>query len=154
VVEVIKLAGTRVKGIQQATMDALRESLAYGAEQGWSVDDLVRGDPENGIRGLRDIISETYKDRARTVARAELGEAQNTATVSRYQEAGVSAVEILDGGADDSAPACQAADGKIWTLDLFDRHHLQHPNCSRCSVPYFGDDAPMTSWPYSFGERG
>ena len=154
VVEVIKLAGTRVKGIQQATMDALRESLAYGAEQGWSVDDLVRGDPENGIRGLRDIISETYKDRARTVARAELGEAQNTATVSRYQEAGVSAVEILDGGADDSAPACQAANGKIWTLDLFDGHHLQHPNCSRCAVPYFGDDAPMDNWPYSFGERG
>jgi HK97 family phage portal protein len=154
VVKVIKLAGTRVKDIQQATMDALRETLAYGAEQGWSVDDLVRGDPENGVRGLRDIIAETYKDRARTVARAELGEAQNTATAARYAEAGVSAVEILDGGAEDSAPACQEANGKIWTLELFDQHHLQHPNCSRCAVPYFGDDAPMTSWSYSFGERG
>lgn len=154
VVEVIKLAGTRVKDIQQATMDALRESLAYGAEQGWSVDDLVRGDPENGIRGLREIIAETYKDRARAVARAELGEAQNTATAARYAEAGVEKVEILDGGADDSAPACQEANGKIWTLDLFDAHHLQHPNCSRCAVPYFGNDEPMTSWAYSFGERG
>lgn len=154
VVDVVKLAGTRVKDIQQATMDALRENLAYGAAQGWSVDDLVRGDPENGIRSLRDIIAETYKDRARTVARAELGEAQNTATASRYAEAGVTAVEILDGGAEDSAPACQQANGKIWTLELFDQHHLQHPNCSRCAVPYFGDDVPMTSWPYSFGERG
>lgn len=154
VVEVTRLAGTRVKDIQQATLDALRESLAYGAEQGWSVDDLVNGDLENGIRGLRDIIAETYQDRARTVARAELGEAQNTATVARYAEAGLKAVEILDGGADDSAPACQQANGKIWTLALFDQHHLQHPNCSRCAVPYFGDDEPMTSWPFAFGQRG
>lgn len=154
VVDVIKLAGTRVRDIQQATMDALRDALAYGAEQGWSIDDLVRGDPENGIRGLRDIIAETYQDRARAVARAELGEAQNTATATRYGEAGVDKVEILDGGADDSAPACQEANGKIWTLELFDAHHLQHPNCSRCAVPYFGSDEPMTSWAYSFGERG
>jgi len=60
----------------------------------------------------------------------------------------------LDGGAEDSAPACDLANGQIWTGELFQENLLQHPNCSRAAAPYFGDVEAETSWPYEFGDRG
>lgn len=152
VTKVLRMAGTHIREIKQTMLEAVREALKYGSENGWGIDQLVRGDGTQ--QGLRDIIDETYKNQAQAIARSELGQAQNTATAERYKEAGVSMVEILDGGADDSAPACETANGKIWTLDVFETHPLQHPNCSRAGAPYFGDEKPMTSWPYEFGERG
>jgi len=139
---VLRMAGTRVKEIESTTLDALREALKYGNDNGWSVDMLVRGDPENGIPGLRDIIDETYKDRARVIARTELGEAQNTATSMRYRDAGVKLVEILDNGSDDDDEECKIANGQIWTLTYFESHSLEHPNCTRAAAPYFGDASP------------
>ena len=139
---VLRMAGTRVKEIESTTLDALREALKHGSDNGWSVDMLVRGDPENGIPGLRDIIDETYKDRARVIARTELGEAQNTATSMRYRDAGVKLVEILDNGSDDDDEECKIANGQIWTLTYFESHSLEHPNCTRAAAPYFGDASP------------
>lgn len=152
VTKALKLAGKHVRDIEETTLGALRKLLQYANENGWSIEDLVRGDANQP--GLRDIIDETYKDRARAIARSELGQAQNTATAERYKSAGVDKVEILDGGAEDSAPACNLANGQIWTLRLFEKNTLQHPNCSRAAAPYFGDDEPVTSWAYEFGERG
>lgn len=148
----MRMAATHVKDIEQTTVDAIRDALKYANEQGWSIDQLVRGDANQP--GLRDIIDETYKNRSRAVAISELGQAQNLASAERYKGAGVAKVEILDGGADDSAPACDLANGQIWTVDLFEKNLLQHPNCSRAAAPYFGDDEPVTSWAYGFGERG
>jgi hypothetical protein len=125
--------------------------LKQANENGWSINEIVRG--VDGQPGLRDIVEETYKNRARAVAISELGQAQNRATVERYRD-NVQKVEILDGGDDDSAPACNLANGQIWTLELFEKNLLQHPNCSRAAAPYFGDDEPVTTWSYSFGERG
>jgi len=139
---VLRMAGTRVKEIESTTLDALREALKHGNDNGWSVDQLVRGDPDNGIPGLRDIIDETYKNRARVIARTELGEAQNTATSLRYRDAGVKLVEILDNGSDDDDEECKIANGQIWTLAYFESHSLEHPNCTRAAAPYFGDSEP------------
>jgi HK97 family phage portal protein len=152
VTRALRMAGAHVKEIEGTVMDAMKEALAYGSENGWSIDQLVRGDATQ--RGLRDIIDETYKNQSRAIARSELGQAQNAATAERYKDAGVQKVEILDGGADDSAPACDMANGQIWTVDLFEANSLQHPNCSRAAAPYFGDEDAVTSWPYGFGERG
>ena len=150
VTRALKLATKHIREIEDEVRGNLKNALQYASEQGWGIDQLVRGDASQP--GLRDIlVDENY---ARTVARAELGTAQNAATAERYKNAGVSKVEILDGGAQDSAPACDEANGQIWTLDLFEQNSLQHPNCSRCAAPYFGDDEPVTSWAYPFGERG
>jgi len=137
VTRVLKTAGKRVKLINQETLSAVREALEYANEQGWSIDDLVRGDETQ--RGLREVVQETYKDRARTIARTELGEAQNQATVERYKEAGVSKVEILDNGSSDDDVECQVANGQIWALKYFNANKLEHPNCTRAAAPYFGD---------------
>lgn len=152
VTKALKLAGKHVKDIESTVLDAVRDALKYGSENGWGIDRLVRGDETQ--RGLRDIIDEAYKNQSTAIARAELGDAQNAATAERYRDAGLKAVEILDGGAEDSAPACNLANGQIWTVNLFDAHRLQHPNCSRAAAPYFGDEEPETSWPYEFGDRG
>jgi len=152
VTRALKMAGTHVKEIEGTVLDAMKEALTYANENGWGIDDLVRGDATQ--RGLRDIIDETYKNQSRAIARSELGQAQNAAAVERYRGAGVQKVEILDGGAEDSAPACNLANGQIWTVDLLDANRLQHPNCSRCPAPYFGDEEPVTDWAYEFGERG
>ncbi len=152
VTRALQMAGEHVKEIQGTVLDAVKEALVYANENGWSIDQLVRGDGTQ--RGLREIIDETYKNQSRAIARSELGQAQNAAAAERFRSAGVTKVEILDGGAEDSAPACNLANGQIWTVDLLDAHRLQHPNCSRCPAPYFGDEDAVTSWPYEFGDRG
>ena len=48
-------------------------------------------------------------------------------------------VEILDNGAEDDDDACQIANGQIWSVDYFEAHSLEHPNCTRAAAPYFGD---------------
>lgn len=138
--QVLKLAAQNVKDIHDTTMQEIRDVLKYGNEQGWSIDQLVRGD-ENQT-GLRSIVDETYKDRARTIARTELGDAQNSATVSRYKEAGVKVVEILDNGSTDDDAECQVANGQIWTLNYFNANRLEHPNCTRAAAPVFDDVKP------------
>jgi len=133
VTAVLKGAGTRIKEISDTTREAVRELLQYGSEQGWSIDQIVRGDDEHP--GLRAIVEETYKDRARTIARTELGDAQNQATVSRYDEAGVKQVLVLDNGQDDPDEECAALNGTIQTLEWAEAHPLQHPNCTRAFAP-------------------
>lgn len=119
----------RVTLISNTTREALRDALQYGSAQGWSIDQLVRGDPANGIRGIRDIITETYKNRAETIARTELGTSQNQAATGRYLAVGVRKVRVYDNGrADDDAP-CQRANGAIWTVEKADANPLEHPNC-------------------------
>lgn len=145
-------AGAHIREIKDTVLEEVRQALKYGNDNGWSIDQLVRGDENQ--RGLRSIVDETYKNQSRAIARAELGQAQNTATAERYKDAGVTAVEILDGGSQDSAPACELANGQIWTVELFEAHPMQHPNCTRAAAPYFGDEEPATSWPYGFGDRG
>jgi LmbE family N-acetylglucosaminyl deacetylase len=136
----LKLAAQNVKEINDTTMQEIRDALKYGNANGWSVDQLVRGDENQP--GLRTIVDETYKGRARTIARTELGEAQNSATVSRYKEAGVKLVEILDGGSTDDDEECQIANGQIWTVDYFNSNRLEHPNCTRAAAPVFDDVKP------------
>lgn len=149
VTALLKEAGERVAGITDVTREALREVLQYGAEQGWSVDELVEGMPEDGIRGIRDVVEETYRGRSRAIARSELGWAQNTATVNRYEDAGVRQVLVLDDGFDNSDENCVYIAGQVRSLAWTQSDHpgegpsgiknpLQHPNCVRCFAPYFG----------------
>lgn len=137
VVAVLKDAGTRIKDIRETTLEAVRSLLVYGGEQGWGVDQLVRGDDTSP--GLRSLVEETYKGRARNIARTEMGTAQNTATHARYSAAGVEKVIIFDGGGDDSDDICNQLNGTTQTLKWFQDNPLQHPSCVRCAAPDVSD---------------
>ena len=143
VTEILAVAGTQVKEIQQTTLDALRVALQKASDAGLSIDDLVRGNTDLGIPGLRDVVEETYKNRPRNIARTELGTAQNNAAAKRYQGAGVEKVIVLDNGAEDDDEECKVANGQIWSLAYFQDHVLQHPSCTRAAGAYFGDDQPV-----------
>jgi len=150
VTRALKLATSHIDDMSDVLRDNVRSALTYASERGWGIDQLLRGDEDRP--GLRELLEDN--NYTRTVARAELGTAQNAATAERYKAAGLDKVEILDGGADDSAPACNLANGQIWTVANFEAHPLQHPNCSRAAAPYFGDEDAVDSWAYEFGERG
>lgn len=135
VVEALRGAGARITQINATTRQAIEELLRYGAEQGWTIEQLVRGDGERP--GLESIIKETYKGRAWTIARTELGWAQQTAGTRRYANAGVKKVLVLDNGQDDPDSACQQVNGTTQTLDWARKNPLEHPNCTRAFAPAF-----------------
>ena len=143
VTTMLATAGGQVKEITETTRAALQEALQYGSEQGWSIGQLVRGDETQP--GLRSIIEETYKGRAKTIARTELGNAQNTVTAERYGANGIALVGILDDGETDDDEPCKIANGQVWTLEYFKANPLEHPNCTRCGYPVFENVVPDKS---------
>jgi hypothetical protein len=137
VVAALAQSGTRITGIVETTRTAVRELLEYGASEGWTIDQLVRGDGDQP--GLRDMVAESYKGRARAISRTEVGTAQQVASVARYQAAGVRRVTVLDGGGDDSDDICNQLNGTTQTLAWAEANPLQHPNCVRSFAPAFDD---------------
>ena len=125
--EVLASAGTRIKEISETTRQGVRDLLVFGNEQGWSVDQLVRGDEEHP--GLRDIVEQTYKNRARNIARTELAISQNQVAVMRYADAGIKHVLVLDNGQEDPDEECARVNGTTQTLEWAGKNALQHPNC-------------------------
>jgi len=134
-------AGNQVRAITQTTREELRAVLQYGNENGWSIQDLVTGDEFQP--GIRDIITETYRGRAETVARTELGRAQNDVTRGRYADAGVQHVMVLDNGFENSHWFCKIVDGNVVTMDWMERNLLQHPRCVRAFAPVFDYDGDV-----------
>lgn len=145
-------AGARVQAIQETTRQKLQEALQFGNERGWSIDHLVRGDSELGRPGLRDLVEQTYKGRAQTIARTELGNAQQTASANRYAAFGVDRVLVMDNGFDDSAPQCvvlgNGGEGTIMPLSWALSHPLGHPRCVRGWGAAFPDDGPIDEAAY------
>lgn len=137
VTAILAQAGTRVKDIDTTTLQALRDALQHGSDEGWSIDHLVRGDPANNIPGIRDLVQQTYKGRAKTIARTELGNAQNGAAIGRYAAAGVDKVFVMDNGLDDDDEPCQQVNGTVQTLRWANENPLEHPNCTRAFAPEF-----------------
>jgi HK97 family phage portal protein len=128
---VLQFSGKRIKDINDTTRSQLQDVLRYGEAHGWSIDDFVRGDPDNHIPGIMDLVAETYAGRSETIARTELGFAQNIATTGRYRDAGVKDVLVLDNGLDDDDQPCQDADGQIWSVEQAEENPLEHPKCTR-----------------------
>ncbi len=139
VADALRTAGTRVKEIDEFTLDYLRETLQYGAAQGWSVDHLVRGEPDAGIPGIRSIVEETYKNRAKNIARTEMGTCQNLVTFGRYEAAGVKNVLVMDNGDEDDDEPCKEVNGTVKPLAWIKENPLEHPSCTRAFAAEFED---------------
>lgn len=148
-IEALNDASDRVVGITKTTKDKLNEALKKAADLGLNIDQIVRGTDD--FPGIYGIVKETYKNRSKTIARTELGDAQNKVTIGLYEESGlVDQVMILDNGFKDSHETCVWIDGQIrplaWTKSDHRegpssdgvRNPLQHPNCVRTFAPYFG----------------
>jgi len=143
VTAMLSKAGGDIKDITATTRSALQEALKYGNENGWSIQQLVKGDENQA--GLQSIVKETYQNRSTTIARTELGNAQNSVASERYKANGVKIVGILDNGDDDDDDECKIANGQVWAIEYLDSNLLEHPNCTRSHYPIFEDVTPDRS---------
>ena len=129
VVQALKDAGKRVTDITETTREFLANVLADSADAGLT--------PAEMIPGIRLVIEESYKGRARAIARTELAHAQQITATTRYKANGVEKVLVLDGGGEDSDDECNQLNGTIQTLEWAEENPLQHPNCTRAFAPHF-----------------
>jgi HK97 family phage portal protein len=134
-VAALKWIGEDVQDISDKTLEKIRTALSEGYDRGWSIDQIVRGDADFDIRGLRDIVEETYEGRAENIARTELGTAQNMTSLGRYTAAGVKEVFVLDGDGPNSCEECIPLYGQIWPIAKAEAQPLQHPKCVRSYAP-------------------
>ena len=122
---VLRNAGTKINDVSRT---ALRKQLQVGNQAGYSLDQIVRGVPKDNYRGLRSVVRETYKNRAKTIARTEVATAQNTGTTGRYKAAGITQVIIRDGDDDN---LCAPYNGTTQSIDWALDNPIAHPNCTR-----------------------
>lgn len=126
-VKALRVAGDRITNINDETRRLVQNILLRGREEGLAP------------RAIADLIRESgafMQSRAEMIARTELAIADNTGAVGRYEKAGLTHVEVIDGDFDD---ACAAAHGQIWTLDQANAEPTEHPNCVRSFAPVIGD---------------
>ncbi|MBX3056918.1 MAG: phage portal protein [Anaerolineae bacterium] len=116
-------AGVFIRDMGETTRNELAAYLQEAYRDGRPIEEMARR--------VRELITETYKNRARAIARTEIGRAQNQAGHERYRSAGVQHVEVFDNGFDNSHEFCRRVAGKTVTLEWSQRNPLQHPNCVR-----------------------
>lgn len=132
VTKLLGMAGTRIKDINDTTLQSVRDLMQQASELGWSIQHIVEGDKDLGIAGMRDRVEQTYKGRARACARTEMAFGAQQASVDRYRSADVTQVDVMDDGLADDDQECIDADGQVWDLDYAEANPIAHPNCVRC----------------------
>lgn len=123
-------AGQNVAGITETTRQAVAEALQAGQAIGEGVPQLAARIRELGAFG---------QARAETIARTELGQAVNRATVVAFRASGlVVGVQVLDGHDDEP---CASLNGRRLTLEEAERlPPLGHPRCTRALSPIVDTD--------------
>lgn len=128
----LRVAFEHVVRIDQTTQEALTEQLRVGLERGYSAWEIAHGVPTDGFRGIAGLFAETWRSRPETVARTELAQALNHASLDRYAATGlVREVEIVE-HTDTDAP-CAERNGRVVPLES--RPGLRHPQCRMGLVP-------------------
>jgi len=144
---------SNLEGITDDSAQTIREELTTG---------LAEGDnPREMADRLTEKVDTIESKRAETLARTEIIESHSTATLDRYEEAGVDVVShgVWTTADDDRVcPVCRALEGLEATVDEMRETEFQmdgvsfdvklrppaHPNC-RCVIrPKVGADPPET----------
>jgi len=130
-----------------STEAAVARSVDIAVERGYSINQLARGVPADNFPGVNSIAQETYKNRARTIARTEVMRAQNATTIGYYNHQGVGYVRAFDPDGDSSDtledPAdgrtCSQRNGEIYTVAEAADVTGSHPNCRLTWTPMTSD---------------
>jgi HK97 family phage portal protein len=128
-----KESGEMISGINQTTLDKLRETLSEGVREGEGIDAL-----KSRVMHVFEVASSV---RAEMIARTEVLRASNFATTESYKQSGVvKGKEWLTAMDERTCPVCQPLDGQTVTLgrnfktELGDVEYPPiHPQC-RCTV--------------------
>ena len=143
--DLLAYGGSRIKDINDRTLQALVLELAEGTRRGYSVTQLIEGVPSEGFPGVLGVTLDNgapvFGDaRAETIARTETALSYNRATVLGYKEFGVTHLLAYDGDGDE---VCAARDGQEFTVaeaeDIED-----HPNGTLVWSPVFDKSVKPT----------
>jgi SPP1 gp7 family putative phage head morphogenesis protein len=126
-------AGKTINGINETTLDKLRETLAEGVDNGEGTDQLSTR--------VRQVFDLAVGYRAEMIARTEVIHASNFATLEGYKQSGVvQAKEWLTAFDERTCPVCEEMNGKQVKLGSnFDtefgeeQYPPAHPSC-RCTL--------------------
>lgn len=125
----------RIAGINATTRDDVRRVVGEALSEGVS--------PEQLADRLRGLFTETYANRAMTVARTESQLAYNSGAAAAYRASGeVDRVELADNPAHDTDPfpptmtTCADRDGLLAPLHRAEAYaESAHPNCILAVLP-------------------
>lgn len=137
---VINQIGNDVTGINDVSRQKLRRIVAEGVERGYSLDQLVRGVPDDNFAGLRQTVdgwSSTGAgqgtSRAAMIARTETANVYNHLALSGYDAGGIGSVLVFDGRdcGWTSHEDPDKANGTTRKIADARQHPIAHPNCGR-----------------------
>lgn len=137
-----QIAARRVVQINNTTRRAIRRELATGIERGYTREQIARGVPADGYRGIGSVVDMTYRNRDLTIARTELAFINNRAQLHAYMALGYHRVRCYDsaecglvGHDDPRRPA-----DKVYNIKAAITFAISHPNCIRRWVPVIADE--------------
>jgi hypothetical protein len=120
---ILEHAATRVVGIGETTRQAIAAKLQEGQAAGLSTFEIAQS--------IENLFTITWANRAETVSRTEIAEAQRVSAIDRYTASGlVDRVTIRDG--EDDEP-CASRNGT--TVPIGRAPELAHPNCTLVLIP-------------------
>jgi SPP1 gp7 family putative phage head morphogenesis protein len=100
---------------------------------------------DKGISGIVKALRLTFDEmslwRANTIARTETSIALNFGQAQGYRQAGYEYVQLIDGDDPDTDQPCRDANGMRISIDLYEEHPVQHPNCRRSAVAISAEEA-------------
>ena len=122
-------AAELVKNINTTTQNSLRIALKGGLEAG--------DDSAQISRRIRGFFDETYKGRAKKIARTEIIAASNEGALSGYEENGIQKAEFYTALDERTCSDCEPLHGNIYPIQ--EAHGLipVHPSCRCTYIPVF-----------------
>jgi HK97 family phage portal protein len=116
--------GDKIVTVNGTTLQALKDQLAEGIRRGYSMEQIMRGNDQEGFSGFSGVFKDYAEQggyRSERIIRNETSVAYNRATVETYKELGLERVELadnLDGWSDEEeGDECLERDGQIVSLE-------------------------------------
>lgn len=131
-------ARARAVRVDATTQFAIAAMLAEGTRRGLSREQIANGTED--FPGIQGLFTQTWRNRARTIAETELQNAALTASVEQFQQhPEIVAMLAHDGDYD---AQCAARNGREYPMN--NPPQLLHPNCRLTVTPVI---APVTRMP-------
>ena len=127
---VLSNATARATLIHGTTKKGIQKIIERGLENGYSIEQLARGVPNDGFPGMKSLMNENL-NRAKLVARTEIVRTQNLTVLGVYNEQGFGFVQAVDHGSDGP---CLERNGQVFSVD--DASTIEdHPNGTLSWIP-------------------
>ena len=129
-----ELAGreTGAKSITGTLKTRVINQISEGVRRGYSSSQIISGYPEENYGGIRTLLKDFTDGQLSTIANTESAMYYNEGALQLAEKSGGGRVLVTDGHYD---PACEDANGQIWSVTQARENPLEHPNCTRSFLP-------------------